>query len=230
MPGATGSRTTRGAPEGRPTTHAPDVRAMMRRLRPYFIGAAVLPVVAALYWAKGVLIPIALAGLFTFMLSPVVGALERAGLGRVRGGRVMAVILVVGLVFSVLGGTGWVIAQQVIALGSELPQYRGNLMRKTAELRGAGRHGVLAEVQTTAKEVMGELQKEQSAKGEAKPLPVVVKTEPGGIWQLPRILEALGSAGFVIVLVIFMMLERHEIRNDRRRPARQRDQGARRCR
>ncbi len=213
MPGATGSRTTRGAPEGRPTTHAPDVRAMMRRLRPYFIGAAVLPVVAALYWAKGVLIPIALAGLFTFMLSPVVGALERAGLGRVRGGRVMAVILVVGLVFSVLGGTGWVIAQQVIALGSELPQYRGNLMRKTAELRGAGRHGVLAEVQTTAKEVMGELQKEQSAKGEAKPLPVVVKTEPGGIWQLPRILEALGSAGFVIVLVIFMMLERHEIRN-----------------
>ena len=60
---------------------------------------------------------------------------------------------------------------------------------------------------------MGELQKEATPKGESKPLPVVVKPETSGIWQLPRILEALSAAGFVIVLVIFMLLERHEIRN-----------------
>ena len=187
-------------------------RSVLRQLRPYLIGAAVLPIVAALYWGQGVLIPIALAGLFTFLLSPVVGALERTGLRRIRAGRAIAVILVVGLVFSVLGGAGWVIAQQVMALGSELPQYRGNIMRKIADLQGAGRGGGLAEVQSTAKEVMGELQKDPSLKGETKPLPVVVKSEPAGIWQLPRILEALGSAGFVIVLVIFMLFERHEIR------------------
>jgi predicted PurR-regulated permease PerM len=195
-----------------PPARAPaSARSVLRQLRPYLTGAAVLPIVATLYWGQVVLMPIALAGLFTFVLSPVVGALERTGLGRIRAGRAIAVILVVGLVFSVLGGTGWVIAQQVMTLGSELPQYRGNIMRKIADLRGRG--GGLAEVQTAAKEVMGELQKEPSPKGETEPLPVVVKSEPAGIWQLPRILEALGSAGFVIVLVIFMLIERHEVRN-----------------
>jgi predicted PurR-regulated permease PerM len=199
---------------GTEVPHVPaDARGVLRQLRPYLVGAAALPMVAALYWGKGVLIPLALAGLFTFLLSPVVGALERAGLGRIRGGRVIAVIVVVELVFSVLGGTAWVISQQVLALGSELPHYRGNLMGKISDLRGAGRGGALAKVQSTAKEVMGELQKGEVPKGEARPLPVVVKSESGGIWQVPRILEALGGAGFVIVLVVFMLIEQHEIRN-----------------
>jgi len=202
-------------PEGpvAPVAGSLDVRGVPRYLRPYLTGAAILPVLAALYWGKGVLIPVAVAGLLTFLLSPVVSALERVGLGRLRAGRVVAVILVVGLVFSVLGGVAWVIAQQVLALGSELPHYKGNLMRKISDLRGAGQHGTLARVQSTAKEVMGELQKDQIAKGEARPLPVVVKSESGGIWQIPKILEALGSAGFVIVLVIFMLIEQQQIRN-----------------
>ena len=208
---------TRKAPTTRAVTgSAPapsDARGLLRELRPYLIGAATLPVIAVLYWGQGVLIPVALACLFTFLLSPIVTALERAGLGRIRAGKAIAVTLVVGLVFSALGGAGWIIAQQVTALGSELPQYRGNIMRKVAEFRRAGRGGALAEVQSTAKEVMGELQKEATPKGESKPLPVVVKPEASGIWQLPRILEALSAAGFVIVLVIFMLLERHEVRN-----------------
>ena len=206
---------TRKAPTTRAVTgSAPsDARDLLRELRPYLIGAATLPVIAVLYWGQGVLIPVALACLFTFLLSPIVTALERAGLGRIRAGKAIAVTLVVGLVFSALGGAGWIIAQQVTALGSELPQYRGNIMRKVAEFRRSGRGGALAEVQSTAKEVMGELQKEATPKGESKPLPVVVKPQASGIWQLPRILEALSAAGFVIVLVIFMLLERHEVRN-----------------
>ena len=214
MLAAGSSRKTPAARASNGSAHAPsNARDMLQRLRPYLIGAAVLPVVAVLYWGQGVLIPIALACLFTFLLSPIVSALERAGLGRIRAGRAIAVTLVVGLVFSALGGAGWIIVQQVAALGSELPQYRGNIMRKVAEFRGAGRGGPLAEMQSAAKEVMGELQKDQTPKGETKPLPVVVKPEPGGIWQLPRILEALSAAGFVLVLVIFMLLERHEVRN-----------------
>lgn len=187
--------------------------ATLRQIRPYLIGASVIPVVAALYLAKGVLIPIALAGLLTFLLSPVVDRLERAGLWRVRGGRIYAVMLVVVLVFSALGGAAWVVAQQVLILGAELPHYRGNLKRKISDIRGAGEHGALAEVQSAAKEVMGELQKEQAAKGEAKPLPVVVKSESAGVLPIPKVLEALGGASFVVVLVIFMLIEQHEIRN-----------------
>ena len=202
------------APEAPPQT-APFTSdsGIPRQLRPYLIGASVLPVVATLYLARGVLIPIALAGLLTFLLSPVVGALERAGLWRIRGGRVCAVMLVVVLVFSVMGGTAWVVAQQVLTLGSELPHYRGNLKRKIADIRGAGTHGALAEVQSAAKEMMGELEKNESAKGETKPVPVVVKSEAAGVWPIPKVLEALGAATFVIVLVIFMLIEQHEIRN-----------------
>jgi len=214
MLGTRSTRKTWGAPADEASARGPSgARVTLRELRPYLVGAAILPVVAVLYWGQGVIIPIALAWLFTFLLGPIVSALERAGLGRMRAGKAIAVTLVVGLVFSVLGGAGWVIVQQVTALGSELPQYRGNIIRKVAEFRGSGRGGVLAEVQSTAKEVMGELQKEATPKGESKPLPVVVKPETSGIWQLPRILEALSAAGFVIVLVIFMLLERHEIRN-----------------
>ena len=214
MLGTRSTRKTRGAPADEASARGPSgAHDTLRELRPYLVGAAILPVVAVLYWGQGVIIPIALAWLFTVLLGPIVSALERAGLGRMRAGKAIAVTLVVGLVFSVLGGAGWVIVQQVTALGSELPQYRGNIMRKVAEFRGAGQGGVLAEVQSTAKEVMGELQKEATPKGESKPLPVVVKPETSGIWQLPRILEALSAAGFVIVLVIFMLLERHEIRN-----------------
>jgi predicted PurR-regulated permease PerM len=188
-------------------------RAIFREFRPYVVIVGILPVVAALYWGQGVLIPVALASLFTFLLSPIVRALERAGLGRIRAGKAMAALLVVGLVFSIIGGAAWIIVQQVTAFGSELPQYRGNIIRKVQEFRGLGRNSPLAEVQSAAKEVMGELQKAETLKGESKPLPVVVKPEVFGLWQLPRLLQAVGAAGFVVVLVIFMLIERREMRD-----------------
>ena len=86
-------------------------------------------------------------------------------------------------------------------------------MRKVQEFRGLGRKGPLAEVQSAAKEVMGELQKAETPKGESKPLPVVVKPDTIGLWQLPRLLQAVGAASFVVVLVIFMLIERREVRD-----------------
>ena len=189
-----------------------DARGFLRCVRPYLMGATVLPVIAALYWGQGVLIPVALASLLTFLLSPLVSGLERLGLSRLRAGRALAVALVVALVFSTLGATTWIIAQQVLALGAELPRYRGNLMQKITDLRVAGRSGGLAGVQSTAKQVLGELQKGEVPKGESKPVPVVVKSD-GGIWQLPKILEFLGGSAFLLVLVVFMLIEQHEIRN-----------------
>ena len=52
-------------------------------LLPALIGIAIFVlIVASLYWAQAVLIPVALAILLTFLLSPVAAALERIGLGR----------------------------------------------------------------------------------------------------------------------------------------------------
>ena len=95
-------------------------------------------IIASLYWAQAVLIPVALAILLTFLLSPVAGALERIALRRLP-----SVILVVVLTFSLLGGIGWIVTLQFGSLANELPKYTGNIRQKIADVRGAGRGGAL---------------------------------------------------------------------------------------
>jgi predicted PurR-regulated permease PerM len=91
-------------------------------------------VVAALYWLQAVLIPVALAVLLTFLLSPVVGTLQRRGLGRVP-----SVLVTVVLALSVLGGLGWTLTRQVVSLADELPQYSLNIHRRIADFPGASK-------------------------------------------------------------------------------------------
>ena len=170
--------------------------------------ASLALVVACLYWARVILIPIALALLLAFLLSPVVGALQRVGLGRVA-----PVVLVVSLAVALLGGVGWITLVQLGNLAHELPTYRANIRQKIADLRGAGKGTVLEKFQETAKEIQREVEK--PAPGEApnqKPIPVVVQT-PSVLWRLPSLFEALGTAGLVIVLVIFMLLRRQDLRD-----------------
>jgi predicted PurR-regulated permease PerM len=71
-------------------------------------------VVAVLYWAQAVLVPVSLAVLITFVLTPPVLWLQR------RIGRVPAILLVVALVFSGLGLAAWGIAHQMTNLSSDL--------------------------------------------------------------------------------------------------------------
>jgi len=182
--------------------------SVFRKLPLLYIFASLALATAALYWAKAVLIPVALAILLAFLLSPVVTFLQRHGLNRV-----LAVLLVVFLVFSLLGGLSWVIGQQVVRLTNELPRYEHNIKRKIADLRGAGEGSFLEKAQQTAQKVAEELQKdEEAAPDREKPVPVVVQP-PSAIWSLPVLLEPLATAGLVIALVIFMLIERGDLRN-----------------
>ena len=65
-------------------------------------------VVAGLYWLQAVLIPVALAVLLAFFLSPVVSALQQRGLGRVP-----SVLVTALLALSILGGIGWTLTRQL---------------------------------------------------------------------------------------------------------------------
>lgn len=71
------------------------------RSTPWLTFAGCVLVIAVLYWAQAVLVPIALAILLTFVLTPPVSWLERWV------GRVPAVLLAVTLLFSILGVAGW---------------------------------------------------------------------------------------------------------------------------
>jgi predicted PurR-regulated permease PerM len=163
-------------------------------------------VVGGLYWLQAVLIPVALAVLLTFLLSPVVGTLQRRGLGRVP-----AVLVTVVLALSILGGIGWTLTRQLVTLADELPRYSLNINHRIADLRGVSQGGSVEKVQKTVEDVVGEIQKTDKLTG-AKPVAVVLKP-PSILAHLPTLLQALASALVVTVLMIFMLLERRELRD-----------------
>src|SRR5688572_8097474 len=83
-----------------------------------FVGSVV--VVAVLYVARKVFIPIAVAILFAFILRPIVAALERTFLRRIG-----AVLVGVGLALAIVGVAGWAITSQVNSLAREISLYSG---------------------------------------------------------------------------------------------------------
>jgi predicted PurR-regulated permease PerM len=172
--------------------------------------------VGCLYWAQAFLIPVALAVLLTYLLSPVVTLLERRALPSVA-----AVLSVVTMAFVALGGLAWVLALQMSSLAAELPQYRDNIKQKIADVRLLGRGSGLERAQKTVEGAVGEAQREieratPSSDRQPKPTPVTIQYERG-LWNVPVAvgpwLEPLGGAGLVVVLVPFMLLGRQDLRN-----------------
>jgi predicted PurR-regulated permease PerM len=171
--------------------------------------AALIVGVAALYLARAVLVPIALAMLLAFMVYPIVDRLTRLGLGRA-----VSVSVVLTMLFATLGGVFWILMIEFSSLSTEIPAYRDNLILKIGQVRRMGRGGALEKAQTAVTEVANELQKDTgTARPRQKPTPVIVTSAPTGLWQLPTLLEGLGGAAAVIVLVIFMLIEREDLRN-----------------
>src|SRR4029078_3437039 len=80
----------------------------------------------ALYFAREILLPVALAILLSFLLTPIANRLKRW-----RSPRMLSVVLVVAMSFSVLGLLGWVVTDQLVDLSSQLPANKKNLEKKT---------------------------------------------------------------------------------------------------
>lgn len=182
-------------------------------------------VIAALYFGRSVFVPIALATLITFLLSRLVTRLERWI------GRVAAVLVTVIAVFTLFGATSWVIGRQVIDLADKLPDYQANIASKIRSLRlPAG--GPLARFSSSVHALQNELAapntatemnrsrsnlSTRAASPVASPIPVKVIEGRTAIPQLMQetlsaILSPLGTAALVLLLVIFMLLKREDIR------------------
>jgi predicted PurR-regulated permease PerM len=86
-------------------------------------------VVTILYVGRQLLIPLALAAMLTFLLAPLVGRIERWI------GRIAAVLIVVAMLFSVVGGAGWLLTRQLIDLAAKLPDYQTNIDNKLNAIR-----------------------------------------------------------------------------------------------
>src|SRR5260370_28313156 len=90
-------------------------------------------IVGILYVAKPVLVPLALAVLLTFILTPIVSTLQRYGLRRVP-----AALLSVSLALAAFGAVGWITGAQADKLARELPEHKEKIHKKIADLRGSG--------------------------------------------------------------------------------------------
>ena len=179
-------------------------------MKPWVTFAGFVLVVFVLYWAQPVLVPIALAVLLTFVLTPPVAWLERWI------GRVAAVLAMVALVFTALGLASWGLARQMDHLAEDLPRYRVNILAKIADVRGAGKGGSVEKLQETIEDIKTDLGRSEAPKGTASQ-PVVVTSEqvkgfPGFTWLSP-IVGPVGTAGLVLAMVIFMLLERRQLRD-----------------
>ena len=179
-------------------------------LKGWVVFAGCVLVIVVLYWAQAVLVPVALAVLLTFVLTPPVNWLER------KLGRVPAVLAAVTLVFVVLGLAGWGLARQMDHLADDLPTYRGNILAKIADVRGVGKGGSVEKLQQTIEGIKTDLGQSSAPIGRASRSVVVTSAPVGGFtgfsWLGP-IVGPLGTAGLVLAMLIFMLLERRDLRD-----------------
>jgi predicted PurR-regulated permease PerM len=180
--------------------------------------------VAALYFGREVLIPVTLAMLLSFVLSPLVELLRRIWLGRILS-VVLAVVLALGLILAL----GSAIGTQVAQLSENLPQYQGAIESKISGLRTAtidkfwqklGRFGS----QLTAGSAPRSEAPEPAPTGapaqgqQQEPVPVVIAEPPPsalGIGKsvLEPMLYPVATAGIILVVTIFALLQKEDLRD-----------------
>ena len=174
----------------------------------------VVLIVGIVYAAKAVIVPLALAILLTFVLTPIVTAFQRIGLWRVP-----AVVLTVVLALGAFVAVGWGVGMQVDSLVHQLPQHKEKIKKKIDDLRGSS-EGALGKFLDMIREVTEQPKPEAktASADAATPQVVVVRPEESSnfeklIYAVGPVLEPLATTGLVIILVIFMLSSREDLRN-----------------
>lgn len=183
-------------------------------------------VVAILYFAREILVPIALAVLLSFVLAPLVRILQRLKIPRA-----LAVLGAVGAAFLVAFSLATMVMVEVNQLANDLPRYEVTLGEKIRNLRDAvGRAGPL----TKASNLLKDLDRQLNAKdlNEAPgaksslpadaqrktPIPVEVhQPDPAASETLMAMLRPLltpfTTTSIVIIFLIFFLFQREDLRN-----------------
>lgn len=197
----------------------------------------IIGVTTLLYLGRDVLLPLAIALLLTFALTPIASFLRRRGLPRA-----LAVVATVAFAFSVIALIGFLLASQITSLAQNLPSYQTNVIEKIRSLRSTGAEGgIIDRITGVVERVGAELRDaapapapapgaqapspggELPSAGQAlpadpqKPIPVQVIADQSPLEILENIIVPLispfATTGLIIVVVIFMMLERETLRD-----------------
>jgi predicted PurR-regulated permease PerM len=182
-------------------------------------------IVSALYFGREVLVPVALALLMSFALAPPVRMLQGW-----RVPRTFAVMVVVLAAFAAIFSLGALMVSQVNQLAGELPRYQTTLREKIQSLRGAAAGtGTLERASEVLQNLSSELDKPGASRtaiglstdagtSAAKPIPVEVKQpDPGALQTLVALItplvHPLATTGIVVIFVIFILMQKQDLRN-----------------
>jgi predicted PurR-regulated permease PerM len=185
-------------------------------------------IIAMLYFGREIFMPIALAILLSFVLAPVVVILQR-----IRVPRGLAVVSVAILAFAFIFAMGSLLAKQLTQLAGDLPRYQSTISEKLQSFRDtrAGR-GTLERASDMLKNLGKEIDKPKdapsapgaslignsSASGPQAPVAVeVLQPDPGALENLRTLISPLvhplATTGIIIIFVIFILLQREDLRN-----------------
>ena len=222
------------APDARPPAAPPDPARTLDLLATTIL---VVLVIAILYLAREILVPVAIAILLSFVLAPLVKALRKLGIGKR-----IAVGIVVLSAFLVAVGLGAILAKQISDLAADAPKYQATVAAKVRGLQNfAANNPVLHKLDATIADVAkmspsgqgdkpkprlfptpkpadeGELKASDQPGGKA-PIPVeVVEPAPGVLTILQAAVgtaaSPLATAAFVAIFIVFILMQREDLRN-----------------
>ena len=192
-------------------------RERMHQALPVLLGMALI--LGFLAWARPVVVPVALAILFTFLLAPLSSWLERRRLPRAMSSATVT-LLALALVIGVFYG----VTRQVSSLLDEYPKYEQNVTSKITKLRERGRTGLLDKVEIVSERLSRQLARkrvqdmsvDEREMAQAQPVRVV---QDGAfslsqLWSVAGpVLEPIALAGLVLVLILFMLINREDLRD-----------------
>lgn len=181
-------------------------------------------IIAGLYLGREIFVPLALAVLLSVVLAPFVVWMQSWGIPRT-----ISVLVVVFIGFSIIFSLGGLMVSQASRLAEDLPKYQQTLRDKIESLRGiAGGSGTLDRASKVLTDLKTELQNSELSRprnaGDPlrqptdKPITVEVKQpDPGALTTLVAIitplLSPLTTTGIVIIFVVFMLMQRQDLRN-----------------
>jgi len=181
--------------------------------------ASVVTTVAALYFGREVFLPIAVALLLTFAIAPVVSWMKRLGIPRIA-----AVISSVAGAVAALSLFSFIVATQVSDLAQNIPVYQINILTKVRALKENGLGGgIVSRLSGVIERVGQEIDRQepqlpsaaQQTKRDPIPVEVVSHEKPLEVLQnvIGPLVSPLSSTGLVIIVVIFMLMEREDLRD-----------------
>ena len=186
-------------------------------------------IVAAIYFGQEFFVPLAVAVLLSFALSPVVRTLRKIGVPRG-----LAVAGTVGFAFAIIFAIGAVITAQVTELGNQLPTYETALKQKIRAINAmtGGKGSAIDRASETLRDLKQELDQGETTEdagstrlgptdGPGQPVsPVPVEVHPPpptALEQLESIiavaLSPLATIGIIIVFVVFLLLKQSDVRD-----------------